>query len=133
MSEAANALLGAIARLLAADVPLSSLLAEPGLRDRQVVRPSLPAVLVGEMDTRDFSTGDGPGEEHFLTLEIWVDAGGRKIANTIAARIRALLDDRPLLLEGLTLVSLFATGTKSRREPKTSLFRLDLRFRAVTE
>ena len=129
----ANALLKAIHARLAGDAALAAMIGPDGIHDRLLQRPKLPAIVLGEMETRDLSTATEPGEEHFLTLEIWSDGEGRRRALEIAGRADALLNDAALVLDGAVLVSLLRIGMRTRREPKTRTYLAELRFRAVTE
>lgn len=132
--SAANALLRAIHARLSGDAGLAALIGPQGIHDRLLPRRTLPAVVMGEMDTRDLSASGAAGEEHFLVLEAWAEGEGRKRALEIAARVKALLDDTSLALEdGAVLVSLFAIGSRSGREPRTKAYRVEMRFRAATE
>lgn len=90
-------------------------------------------MLIGELVSNDYSTSTERGEEHLLSLEIWIDTGGRKQAQLVAARLHALLQDAALDLGQHHLVSLLYVRTQSRREAKTKLYVAELRFRAVTE
>lgn len=131
--SAANAVLRAIHLRLSGDAGLTALLGPDGIRDRLLARPKLPAIVVGEMETRDLSTVGHPGEEHFLTLEVWSEGDGRRQALEIAARVEALLDDVSMALDGAVLVSLLRVGMRTRREVKTKYYLAEIRFRAVTE
>jgi hypothetical protein len=133
MTAAANALLQAIHAALAADAALTALIGPDGVRDRLVTGRQLPCVVTGELLSNDYSTATEPGEEHFLTLQVWSDASGQRQAQAIAAIVRGLLQDAALSLASCTLVNLQHVGTKARREPKTRLFCAEMRFRAVTE
>lgn len=130
---AANLLLQAIHARLSGDAGLAALLAPDGLRDRLSAQPDLPAVVFGAFETRDHSTATEAGEEHFLTLEVWSEAAGRRQVHEIAARLDQLLDDAALALDGASLVSLLRIGLISRRDAKTRFFVAELTFRAVTE
>jgi hypothetical protein len=130
---AANALLAAIHARLSADAALVALIGPDGVRDRLLPRPALPCIVFGEVETRDYSTASEAGEEHRLMLEVWSEAEGRRPADEIAGRLRALLHDAPLSLSGHALVSLSHLRTTSARQAKTKLFRAELQFRAVTE
>jgi hypothetical protein len=132
--SAANALLRAIQTRLAADAALASLTGVGGIIDRLLARPVLPCLVIGDLESRDYSTSTEKAEEHFLTLEAWAEAGGRRRAQEIAARVVALLDDAALPLEGgIVLVNLQHRSTRSRREAKTRNFVAEMQFRAVTE
>jgi len=58
--SAANALLRAIHLRLAGDAVLTALIGPDGIRDRLQTRPKLPAIVIGEMETRDLSTVTEP-------------------------------------------------------------------------
>lgn len=131
---AANALLQAVHIRLAGDAVLTGLVGARGIIDRLLPRPVLPCVAFGEIDSRDYSTCSERSEEHFLTIEVWSEEGGRKLAQDIAVRVLALLDDAPLVLGGgIALVSLFYRNSRSVRQAKTKQFLTEIRFRAVTE
>jgi hypothetical protein len=131
--SAANQLLTAIQARLAGDADLSAMIGTEGLRDRLVSGRKLPAVIVADLASNDYSTATETGAEHLLTLEIWTDAGSRKDAAIIAERLRVALHDAPLLLETHHLVGLLHLSTRTRREAKTRLHVAEIRFRAVTE
>lgn len=132
--RAANALLQAVHARLSRDAELVGMVGSGGIVDRLLPRPVLPCVAYGEIDSRDYSTASERGEEHFLTIEVWSEEGGRKLAQDIAVRILALLDDAPLVLGGgIALVSLFYRNSRSVRQAKTKQFLTEIRFRAVTE
>lgn len=130
--SAANPLLRAIVKKLAGDVALTPLI-PGGIVDRLLPRGNLPCIVFDELDTRDYSTATEKAEEHFLTLHIWGDANGRRASGEIAARLKTLLDDAALPLVGFSLVNLRLLSSRSRREPKSRNFVLEMRFRAVTE
>ncbi len=131
--SAANELLTAIQTRIADDAELSAMIGPEGLRDRLVSGRKLPAIIVADLASNDYSTATEAGAEHLLTLEIWTDAGGRKEAATIAEHLRMLLHDAPLSLETHHLVGLLHLSTRTRREQKTRLHVAEIRFRAVTE
>ncbi|NTF31258.1 DUF3168 domain-containing protein [Rhizobium skierniewicense] len=132
--RAANALLQAVHAQLSGDAVLVGLVGRGGLVDRLLPRPVLPCVVFGEIDSRDYSTASEQAEEHFLTIEVWSEEGGRKLAQDIAVRVLALLDDAPLTLGGgIALVSLFFRNSRSVRQAKSKQFLTEIRFRAVTE
>jgi len=131
--SAANALLAAIHARLSADATLAAMTGPGAIRDRLLPRPLLPAIVLGEVETRDHATGTEPAEEHRLTIEVWSEAEGRRQAGEIAERVRALLHDAAPGIAGHALVSLAHERTRTRRQPGSRLFLAELRFRAVTE
>jgi hypothetical protein len=133
MSTSANELLQAIHAVLSADTELTAIIGSDGVRDRLVIGERLPCLVVAELTTNDYSTATEPGEEHLLTLQAFSDAQGQRQSQTIASRVKALLQDASLTLDTATLVNLQHVSTRIRREPKTRLFGAEMRFRAVTE
>jgi len=131
--SAENALMKAVYARLASDAALMGQVGADGVRDRLLPRMRLPAIVFGEMETRDYSTATEPGAEHFWTIEVWGEGEGRRAAEVLAARVKLLLADAALTLEGAVLVNLLFQSSRSRREPKTKFSVIDLRFRAVTE
>lgn len=132
MSSAVNELLAAIQTLLAGDAGLAALIGTGGLRDRRASGLDLPALVLGAIEARDFSTASEAGLEILLVLEAW-SAEGRREAEVIGEAVRGLLDDAGLTLAGRTLVSLRHRRTVSRREAKTGFYAAELTFRAVVE
>jgi hypothetical protein len=131
---AANLLLQAIFARLSGAAELTALIGEDGVRDRLIAGGRLPCLVIGELDSRDFSTATEPGEEHFLTIEVWSEILGRRQALGIAGLVQSLLQDAGLVLgAGAVLVNLEHRGTRSRREAKSKLFLAEVRLRAVTE
>jgi len=127
----ANALMKAIYAKLTGDAELRTLVGADGVRDRMLARTELPCIVFGELDSRD---ADGETlQVHLITLEVWSLADGRREAQAIAGRVRALLHDAALALEGALLVSLLHRDTRTRREAKTRFHLAEMRFRAVTE
>jgi Protein of unknown function (DUF3168) len=129
-----NRLMRAIHARLVGDGELMALLGAVGVRDRVLPRMALPALIYGEIDSRDHSTATEEGTEHLLMLEVWAPGEGRRLAQEIAALVRACLHGADLALgEGAHLVSLFYTGSISRSDVKTKLHVVAITFRAVTE
>jgi hypothetical protein len=128
---AANALMKAMFARLVGDAELVALVGADGVRDRLLARAKMPCVVFGEIDSRDEDSETL--QVHLITLEVWSLAEGRREAQVIAERVRALLHDAALVLDGVELVSLLHRGTRTRREAKTKFQLADMRFRAVTE
>ncbi len=133
MRSAANELLQAIHTALAGSVSLTETIGIDGIRDRLVTGRQLPCIIISELVSNDYSTSTEPGEEHFLTLQVWSDAAGQRQAQQIAAIVGSLLQDASLPLATYALVNFRHLATKAKREPKTRLFCAEMRFRAVTE
>ncbi len=132
MANPVNELLKAVYTRLVADAALVAVIGADGIRDRRVAGLPLPALVIGEAETRDFSTASEDGVEILLTLEAWSKIGRRE-AEEIAGTVRRLLHDAALDVSGQALVSLAHRGSISRREPKTTFFVAEVQFRAVLE
>ncbi len=132
MSSAVNEFLAAIQARLVGDAGLAALIGAGGMRDRRADRLDLPALVLGAVEGRDYSTASEAGLEILLTLEAW-SAEGRREAEAIGEAVRGLLDDAALALAGRALVSLRHRRTVSRRDAKTGFFVAELVFRAVVE
>lgn len=132
MSSAVNEFLAAVQARLAGDAGLVALIGAGGMRDRRANGLDLPALVLGAVEARDFSTASEAGLEILLTLEAWSDEGRRE-AEVIGDTVRGLLDDAGLAVAGHALVSLRHRRTVSRREAKTGFFVAEMVFRAVVE
>lgn len=127
-------LMKAIHERLANDPQLLATVGVQGFRDRIAGRLSLPAIVYGTLDSRDYSTGTEAGEEHLLTVEIWSDGKGRAEAQRLSARVAMLLHRAGLTLGGNQhLVSLAVTGIRHRQDAKTQMQVAEVNLRAVTE
>lgn len=133
MTAAANALVKALHQRLSSDPALTTIIGADSVRDRLLPRPQLPAIVFGDLETRDYSTDGDAGAEHLLTLEIWSDGEGRRQGQEIAGHVHDLLHDASLDLGSVVLVNLLVTGMRTRREPKTKFYLVEMRLRAVTE
>ena len=133
MMTAANELLQAVCARLAGDAALTAEIGDDGIHDRLIARRPFPYLVIGGIETRDYSTSTEAGEEHFFTIAVWTEASGGRAALAIAGRLRALLDDADLALASRTLVNLAHLSTRTRREAKAKQHVAELRFRSVTE
>lgn len=132
MSIAVNALLAALQQAVKADAGLALLLGSQGLSDRTVRPQRFPALAVGAVETRDYSTGEAEGAEILLTLEAW-SMVSRREAEGLADAARRIVEAVPEGLGGLRLVNVRHRRTVSRRDVKAGLFVAEASFRAVVE
>lgn len=132
MTNAVNALLAAIQQAVKADAALMAVLGPQGISDRTLRPQRFPAVIVGMVEARDFSTGEAEGVEILLTLEAW-SAVSRREAEGLVAEVRRVASDLPETMDGLRLVNFRHRRTVSRREVKAGLFVAEAGFRAVVE
>jgi hypothetical protein len=132
-ASAALALRKAIRATLAGDVALASLLGGVNIFDEAPRGVAPPYVTFGDWQTRDWSTASDEGAEHIFILNAWSSQPGARDALAIADRLRALLHDQPLALDGHLLVNLRFTQLQTRRETNGRINRTISRFRATTE
>jgi len=132
-TAAAAALRAAIHDALTSDAALVALLGGPKIYDEPPRAAAFPYVTLGETRISDFSTGDGEGAEHQLTLHAWSRQGGHREAHLIAGALLTALDDAPLTLTDHTLVNFRFAVADVRREADGRTYHALVRFRAVTE
>lgn len=132
MTNAVNALLATIQQAVKADAALMAVLGPQAISDRTVRPQRFPAVIVGMVEARDFSTGEAEGVEILLTLEAW-SAVSRREAEGLVAEVRRVASDLPETMDGLRLVNFRHRRTVSRREVKAGLFVAEASFRAVVD
>lgn len=131
--SAASALQKAIFERLTGDNVLISLVGAEGVHDHLKVGSHGPGISFASLESRDASTASEAGAEHLLTLEVRTGEGGNRAAQEIAARVRFLLDDADLTLDGFVLVSLFHRRTRTGRDARAKGHGAEMLFRAVTE
>lgn len=132
MMNAVNALLAALQQAVKADATLMAVLGPQGISDRTVRPQRFPALVVGSVEARDYSTGEAEGAEILLTLEAW-SAVSRREAEELIAEARRVAVGLPEGLDGFRLVNFRHRRTVSRREVKAGLFVAEASFRAVVE
>ena len=134
MSESAGwSLQKSIAQALKSDVALSALLGGSRVYDFVPQRAAYPFVSLGNMVSRDWSTGSERGDEHVLSLHVWSKAKGKKQCLEILSAVRRVLHDVELVVEDHQLVNLRYQFSDARLDPDGETFHGIMRFRAVTE
>ncbi len=133
MESAGWALQQAIFAALTADTELSTLLGGPRIYDAVPTRAEFPYVTFAQGSERDWSTGTDVGAEHVVTLHVWSRGAGRKETAAIMARVRVVLHDVGLTLDGFRLVNLRHEFSDARRDADGETWHGIVRLRAVTE
>lgn len=129
----ANQLQQAIVERLSTDAAVLAITGAGRIFDRLITRVEPPYLVLGEIVSSDFSTGEADASEHRFEIEAWSKQNGRREAVGLADAVRATLHDADLTLAGAVLINLRHERTTSRRAPKSALHVARLRFRAVTE
>ncbi len=134
MMDAVIAVRRAVQARLATDAGLAALLGGPRIHDEPPRAATGIYVVHGDVDARDWSTGDGLGCVQVIELVVWAGKGSETgAALTVAARVAAALHDAPLAVAGHRLVNLRQTGLDARRDARSGLSRITVRMRCVTE
>ncbi len=131
--SASAALQKAIYGRLRADAGMVALVGVDGVRDHVVTGERRPFVRIFSIESRDFSTASEAGEEHLVTLEVRTGEGGNREAQVISARVRMLLDDAGLGLDGFALIGIAHRRTRIGRDAQARGHVAEMVFRAVTE
>lgn len=129
----ANQLQQAVVERLSTDAAVLAITGAGRIFDRLITRAEPPYLVLGEIVSTDFSTGNDAASEHRFEIEAWSKQNGRKQAVELAGAVRAALHDANLPLDGAALINLRHERTTSRRAPGSGLHVARLRFRAVTE
>jgi hypothetical protein len=132
MSDAQTALSAAICGALTAKAELVAIIGTNGVHDRLLTKVAMPYVVIREVISTEWGADNDGGLEHQILIDVWSNYAGHKQAQAIAGLVRDVLDNKPLSLSGFTLVSLFHTKTRVRREAKTDAHVAEMVFRAVT-
>lgn len=144
MSAPVNELMAALQAAVMADAALVAWIGADGFSDRRLRATRFPALTIGAVEARDFSTGTETGFEIVLTLEAWSERGRRE-AEEVAEGVRRVAQGLPPALApaqapalapalaSLRLVNMVHRRTVSRREAKTGLFVAEVTMRAVVE
>ena len=133
MISASRELQSAIYDILINDSVVLNVLGGPRIYDFVPRKVQYPYVAFGDISVRDWSTGDGDGEEHSITFHIWSRAAGRIEIYDIASALRSALHDRNFAMRGHRLVNFRHNYSETRRESDSEHFHGVVRFLAVTE
>jgi hypothetical protein len=129
----AEALQAAVFAALGADAELEALLGGARIFDGAPRNAEAPYVHLGEMNARDWSTATEAGLEILFAVVAWSRQPGRAEALAIAERVRIVLHDAALDVDGWRLVNLRHVATETARNDKPEGRRAVVRFRAVME
>lgn len=133
MTTASWALQAAIHAALTENDAVLAVLGGPRIYDHVPRGVSYPFVTFGSTSERDWSTGSDGGHEHIVVLNVWSHANGRGQVQQIIEAVRTVLHDRPLVLDGYSLINLRHEASNTRREADGERYSGTIRLRAVTE
>lgn len=123
----------AIVTALLADSILATMLGSAKIHDEAPRNQQPPYVTLGDLRSRDWSTGSDRGAEHILALDVWSSHHGTREALEIADRVATVLEGAALAMTGHRLISLALQSTETRRENGARFMRARQTFRIVTE
>jgi hypothetical protein len=118
---------------LAADAALLVQLGGPNVFDHPPDHAPFPCITFGRTSVYDWSTATEAGSEHFVTLNVWSKATGRKEALAVIDAVQACLLSAPPLLESHHLVNLTLENVEVIHDEALALHHGSLRLRAVIE
>ena len=119
-----------INQALAGSPDLAALLGGVRIYDATPQTASFPFITIGQSIVRDWSTGTEDGAELSLTLHVWSPFGGKKHVQDIVKTIRAVLNDRPVLLADHR-VTLRHEFSEARLDPEGDSFHGIIRYRVI--
>ena len=133
MTAAATELQRAIVAGLEADAGLADLLGGPKVFDHTPADVAFPYVSFGRTSLFDWSTDTEPGSEHLFTIHGWSRHAVKREVFAIMERVRSLLHDVQLVVDGHRLVLLRQEFVEVRYEPGERVRHGLMRFRALLE
>lgn len=123
----------AVLAALGADAELTAL--AEGVFDWVDEGQAYPYVVIGDSVETPDNTHDSHGSITVITLHVWSKYRGYAQALTIAARLRALLEHRPLTIAGHRHVATYFVSqqTLTDPEPPGDIRHVPVSFRVLTE
>lgn len=123
----------AVITALQADAELTALIR--GVFDWVKEGQTYPYIVIGEAIETPDNTHDSHGSNTVITLHVWSKYRGYAQALTIAARVRALLEHRPLTIAGHRHVATYYVSqqTITDPEPPGDIRHVPISFRVLTQ
>uniref|UniRef100_A0AAU2AJ87 DUF3168 domain-containing protein n=1 Tax=Streptomyces sp. NBC_00093 TaxID=2975649 RepID=A0AAU2AJ87_9ACTN len=123
----------AVLAKLSADAELTAL--TEGIFDWVDEGQAHPYVVIGDSVETPDNTHDSHGSRTVITLHVWSKYRGYAEALTIAARLRALLEHRPLTIAGHRHVATYFVSqqTLTDPEPPGDIRHVPVSFRVLTQ
>ncbi|MEM6498723.1 MAG: DUF3168 domain-containing protein [Pseudomonadota bacterium] len=133
MTSATWAMQRSVYAALIANQTLNGLLGGQRVFDHVPRNTALPYITFGPSSERDWSTSDDVAQELQLSLHVWTEAKGRRLAEEIMTIIRSVLHDQTLLVSGFRLVNLRHENSSLNRVSDGGTLQGIVRLRAVLE
>ncbi|WP_223188601.1 DUF3168 domain-containing protein [Streptomyces sp. TRM68416] len=132
-ASAAGPVNDAVLALLRADVELMSLV--PVVADWVEEKDTFPYIETGDAVETPDNSHDSHGSNTVITLHVWSQYRGFHQARTIANRLRALLEHRPLSIAGHRHVATYFVSqqTLTDPEPPGDIRHIPVSFRVLTQ
>ena len=123
----------AVLAVLDADAELTGLV--QGVFDWVKEGQAYPYIVIGEAIETPDNAHDSHGSNTVITLHVWSKYRGYAQALTIAARLRALLEHRPLTIAGHRHVATYFVSqqTLTDPEPPGDIRHVPVSFRVLTQ
>jgi hypothetical protein len=123
----------AVLTALKADIMLMALIR--GVFDWVEEGQAYPYIVIGEAVETPDNSHDSHGSNTVITLHVWSQYRGYAQALTIASRVRALLEHRPLTVTGHRHVATYYVSqqTITDPEPPGDIRHVPISFRVLTQ
>lgn len=123
----------AVLAALTADSTLMALI--QGVYDWVKEDQAYPYIVIGEAVETPDNTHDSHGSNTVITLHVWSKYRGYRQALRIAARVRALLEHRPLTVTGHRHVATYYVSQQTITDPEApgDIRHVPISFRVLTQ
>lgn len=124
----------AIVQRLQAAAPVLALVPSLSIYGEQPpAAPTWPFIRYGMPTTQEYESSCGDGSEHDIMIDVFAHGPGMDLCTKICAAVAASLENAPLAVEPLQLVSIDWRGTQVIRDgAEMSAYHGMVRFAAVT-
>ena len=133
MTSAAAELQKALHAALTGNGDVVRLTGGPHVYDFAPERARFPYITFGRTSVYDWSTSDGAGTEHLVSLHVWSRARGKAEAHAIIEAAERALQAVAPDLEGHRIVGIFRDFAEVSYDPDMELHHGLLRYRALLE
>ena len=118
---------------LKSDVSLKKHLGHPmRLYDQTEKRGGYPHLVLGDSQTKAWSSATFDGQEHDTTLHLWTNDGGSAASKEVAGAVIDRLHDADFPIAGHALVDMQFSSSETRYMEEEGRFYCRLTFKALT-
>ena len=100
--------------------------------DQQERGEGYPYLALGDSHTKAWSSATFDGQEHDITLHLWISDGGSAASKEIAGAVIDRLHNADFPIPGHALVDMQFASSETRYQEDRGLFHCRLTFKALT-